>query len=72
MYPTSSRGGTGHGSPYDYDAHVPLMFMGPGIRPGTYSGDTGPEDIAPALGILLGLDYPLQDARRLLTEMLHP
>lgn len=72
MYPTSSRGGTGHGSPYDYDAHVPLMFMGPGIRPGTYAGDTGPEDIAPTLGILLGLDYPLQDARRLLTELLHP
>jgi|CXWL01.1.fsa_nt_gi predicted AlkP superfamily pyrophosphatase or phosphodiesterase len=71
MYLTSSRGGTGHGSPYDYDSHVPLVFMGGGIRPGTYAGDTGPEDIAPTLGALLGLDYPLQDARRLLTEMLH-
>ena len=72
MYLTSSRGGTGHGSPYDYDSHVPLMFMGPGIRPGAYPAATGPEDIAPTLGVLLGLDYPLQDARRLLTEMLHP
>jgi predicted AlkP superfamily pyrophosphatase or phosphodiesterase len=72
MYLTSSRGGTGHGSPYDYDSHVPLMFMGHGIRPGAYPGDTGPEDIAPTLGAFLGVDYPLQDGRRRLTEMLQP
>lgn len=23
-----------HGSPYNYDSHIPLIFMGPGIRPG--------------------------------------
>lgn len=72
MYLTGSRGGTGHGSPYDYDAHVPLVFMGRGVRAGTYPADAGPEDIAPTLGHLLGLDYPLQDARRRLTEMLQP
>jgi predicted AlkP superfamily pyrophosphatase or phosphodiesterase len=70
MYLTSAPGGTGHGTSYEYDRHVPVVFMGPMIRPGTYEGDAGPEDIAPTLGALLGLDYPLQDARRRLTEMI--
>ena len=70
MYLTSSPGGTGHGSSYEYDRHVPVAFLGRGIKAGTYDGDTGPEDIAPTLGALLGLDYPLLDARRRLTEMI--
>ena len=69
-YLTSRPGGTGHGTPYEYDRHVPLVFMGSAIKAGVYEGDTGPEDIAPTLALLLGLDYPLQDARRLLTEMI--
>jgi hypothetical protein len=55
-------GGTGHGSPHDYDRQVPIVFMGPGIRPGRRDVETGPEDIAWALGRLLGLDYPQQDS----------
>ena len=70
LYLTSYPGGTGHGSSYEYDRHVPLVFMGPKVKAGMYEGDTGPEDIAPTLGLLLGIDYPLQDARRLLTEMI--
>lgn len=69
-YLTSYPGGTGHGTSYEYDRHVPLVFMGPTIKAGTYEGDTGPEDIAPTLGLILGIDYPLQDARRRLTEMI--
>jgi len=70
MYLTSYPGGTGHGSSYEYDRHVPVVFMGSQVKAGTYEGDTGPEDIAPTLGLLLGIDYPLQDARRRLTEMI--
>ncbi len=70
MYLTGSAGGTGHGSAYEYDRHVPVIFLGPGIRPGTYESDAAPEDIAPTLGMMLGVDYPLQDARRRLTEMM--
>jgi predicted AlkP superfamily pyrophosphatase or phosphodiesterase len=55
-------GGTGHGTPYDHDRHVPIVFMGAGIVPGERDGECGPEDIAWALGRLLGLDYPRQDA----------
>jgi predicted AlkP superfamily pyrophosphatase or phosphodiesterase len=55
-------GGTGHGSPHDYDRHVPIVFMGPGIKPGSRDVETGPEDIAWALGRMLGLPYPQQDS----------
>ncbi len=55
-------GGTGHGTPYDYDRHVPIVFLGPGITPGPRDVETGPEDIAWTLGRLLGLPYPQQDA----------
>jgi predicted AlkP superfamily pyrophosphatase or phosphodiesterase len=55
-------GGTGHGTPHDYDRHVPIVFMGPGIPPGQREVDTGPEDIAWALGRMLGLPYPQQDS----------
>jgi predicted AlkP superfamily pyrophosphatase or phosphodiesterase len=55
-------GGTGHGTPHDYDRHVPIVFLGPGIRPGRRDDPSGPEDIAWALGRLLGLDYPQQDS----------
>jgi predicted AlkP superfamily pyrophosphatase or phosphodiesterase len=55
-------GGTGHGSPHDYDRHVPIVFLGPGIAPGRRDVEVGPEDIAWALGRLLGLPYPQQDS----------
>ena len=55
-------GGTGHGTPHDYDRHVPIVFLGPGIAPGRRDVPCGPEDIAWALGRLLGLAYPQQDA----------
>lgn len=69
-YLTSAPGGTGHGTSYEYDRHVPVAFLGSAIKAGSYDGDAGPEDIAPTLGVLLGIDYPLQDARRRLTEMI--
>jgi hypothetical protein len=66
----SRVGGTGHGTPQDYDRHVPVVFMGPGIRPGRYPADAGPEDIAPTLSRLLGLEYKLEEGQRVLQEAL--
>jgi predicted AlkP superfamily pyrophosphatase or phosphodiesterase len=63
-------GGTGHGTPYEYDRHVPVVFAGPGVTAGTYAAACGPEDIAPTLAALLRVDYPRQDADRVLTEMM--
>lgn len=62
-------GGTGHGTAHEYDRHVPVVFMGPGIVPGLQDAAIGTEHIAPTLGALLGLRYPLQDADRLLSEV---
>jgi predicted AlkP superfamily pyrophosphatase or phosphodiesterase len=70
VYLDDHPGGTGHGSAHDYDRHVPIVFMGPGIKPGKYDQPCGPEDIAPTLAKLLGLDYPKEDDSRLLLEIL--
>ena len=70
LYLESYPGGTGHGTPYDYDRHVPILFMGRGIEPGSYPDPCGPEDIAPTLAKLLGLDYPRENDSRLLLEMI--
>src|SRR5208282_6214111 len=37
--------GTGHGTPYNYDQHVPILLMGYGIRPGEYYVGVSPADI---------------------------
>jgi len=70
IYMDDRPGGTGHGTPYDYDRHIPVVFMGPGIKPGEYDQPCGPEDIAPTLAKLLGLDYPMEHDSRLLLEMM--
>jgi predicted AlkP superfamily pyrophosphatase or phosphodiesterase len=69
-YLSDRPGGTGHGTPYEYDRHVPVVFLAPSVRAGTYAAACGPEDIAPTLAALLRLEYPMQDAERVLTEML--
>ena len=70
VYLNDRLGGTGHGSPYDYDRHIPIIFMGSGIKPGKYALPCGPEDIAPTLGRLLGIEYSIEPDSRLLLEML--
>jgi predicted AlkP superfamily pyrophosphatase or phosphodiesterase len=63
--------GTTHGTTYDYDRHVPIIFMGAGIKSGSYPEDCGPEDIAPTLAKILGFEYPKELDSRLLLEMLN-
>jgi hypothetical protein len=62
--------GTSHGTPYDYDTHVPLVFLGRGIRPGTYSLAVAINDVAPTLAAFLGVAPPSGSIGRILTEML--
>ena len=50
--------GTTHGSPHSYDTHVPLLVMGPGIKPGTYHEHVAPQALAPILARSLGIDTP--------------
>jgi len=50
--------GSNHGSPWEYDVHVPLIFWGGGIAAGTIAVPTSPYDLAPTLASRLGLDLP--------------
>ena len=65
-----SASGTTHGTPYSYDTHIPLVFMGPGIRPGRYHQPVALNDLAPTLAALLGVETPSAAAGRVLEEML--
>jgi predicted AlkP superfamily pyrophosphatase or phosphodiesterase len=55
--------GTGHGTPWNYDQHVPLLLMGYGIQPGEYHGAVTPADIAPTLASLCGVTLAPRDGR---------
>ncbi len=41
-----------HGSPYDYDRYVPLMFMGNGVKKGNSAQKVFTVDVAPSLAKL--------------------
>jgi predicted AlkP superfamily pyrophosphatase or phosphodiesterase len=62
--------GTTHGSVFGYDTHVPVIFMGPGIRPGTYRREITVNDVAPTLAEILGVETPSGAAGRVLDEVL--
>lgn len=47
--------GTTHGSPYDYDAHVPLLFYGAGLRPHAVNQKVTTVDVVPTVAQWLGL-----------------
>jgi len=57
LTPLSTWGGNvaSHGSPYDYDSHVPLVFYGAGIVPGRHGEFVRLVDLAPTLASLLGV-----------------
>ena len=50
--------GTTHGSGYNYDTHVPLLFYGNGIQSGKTYNRTSVTDIAPTISALLGIAFP--------------
>ena len=62
--------GTSHGTPYDYDTHVPVIFMGPEIKPNLYRERIAVNDIAPTLSEILDLERPSGSAGRVLAEIL--
>ena len=56
--PGDSAMATSHGSPYNYDTHVPVIFYGAGIKGGTFAKLSSPLDIAPTLAELLKIELP--------------
>src|SRR5882762_2580333 len=61
--------GTGHGVPYNYDQHVPVLLMGFGIQPGQYFQSITPADIAPTFAALCGITLSSRDGH-VLAEVL--
>jgi arylsulfatase A-like enzyme len=56
-YLTGERGSS-HGTPYWYDRHVPMIFMGRGIRAGRDTARVATVDLAPTLARLLCVPVP--------------
>ncbi|HKH91899.1 MAG TPA: alkaline phosphatase family protein [Gemmatimonadaceae bacterium] len=50
--------GTSHGTPYWYDRHVPMIFMGAGIKAGRDDTRASTTDFAPTLARLLRVRAP--------------
>jgi hypothetical protein len=50
--------GSSHGSPYNYDTHVPMLFYGKGIRKGSSATHHNITDLAPTLSALLKIKFP--------------
>jgi predicted AlkP superfamily pyrophosphatase or phosphodiesterase len=61
--------GTTHGSAFGYDTHVPLIFMGPGIRAGKFYGNVVMNDVAPTLATILNIEMPSGAEGRILSEI---
>lgn len=64
------KSGTTHGSGYNYDTHVPLIFYGSGIAKGKIiKSATNITQIAPTLSNLLELQEPNMSENNILTEV---
>lgn len=67
----SSNGkGTTHGNWNPYDTHIPLVFMGWGIKRGNSSATYHMTDIAPTIAALLHIQMPSGSVGKVVTEAL--
>ena len=65
-----STTGTTHGSWNPYDTHIPLVFMGWGIKQGTLNRATSMADIAPTIAALLHIQEPNGNIGETIEEVL--
>jgi len=59
-----------HGSPWSYDTFVPIVFAGPGIRPGVVHRPVAPTGVASTLAAYLGFKAPSGALGDVLVEVL--
>lgn len=64
------KAGTTHGTPYPYDSHIPLIFLGNRIRAGRYSQHVAMNDVAPTLATRFGVALPSGSVGNVLSEVL--
>ena len=65
-----SERGTTHGAWNPYDAHIPLLWAGWGIKPGRTNRNTYMTDIAPTLAALLHIQMPNASIGTVIEEVL--
>lgn len=65
-----SQTGTTHGLWNPYDAHIPLLWYGWGIRPGRVLRETYMTDIAPTLASLLRIQMPSGSVGKAIPEVI--
>ena len=65
-----SSTGTTHGSWNPYDAHIPLVWMGWGIKQGKTNATYNMTDIAPTVAALLHIQEPNGSIGKVITEVL--
>jgi predicted AlkP superfamily pyrophosphatase or phosphodiesterase len=59
-----------HGSPWRYDTHVPIIFVGPGIKEQRVHRMVHPVDVAPTIAAFLGMTPPAAAQGKPLQEVL--
>ena len=67
---TSSTYSASHSSPYYYDRHVPMIFLGGTIEPGVSSDRVATVDVAPTLAWIIGTPAPDDLDGRILESVL--
>lgn len=65
-----SRRGTSHGTPYDYDSRVPLIFVGAGVKPAIVQREVRTIDLAPTLAEWLNVPVPKEVDGKPLEELI--
>ena len=67
---SSGRTGTTHGSGYNYDTHVPIIFYGKGIKKGNLKRKVSITDIVPTISNLLKISFPNGTTGSIIPEVL--
>lgn len=70
MLPPYSKTGTTHSVWNSYDAHIPLIFMGWGIKHGESNKQYHMTDIAPTVSALLHIQFPSGNVGNPITEVI--
>jgi len=58
-----------HGSPWQYDTYVPIIFAGNGLRPRTVSRRVHPVDVALTPATVVGTNTPSGASGEVLVEV---
>jgi predicted AlkP superfamily pyrophosphatase or phosphodiesterase len=62
--------GSDHRAPWNYDTHVPLIFFGKGVQPGSSVREMSITDIAPTIAMMLSIQEPNSTTGKVISEVI--